>query len=115
MASEGRAILEKERRLWISGNRLDDSAGSVEPVEVVVVPDSSSDKPSTLRKLKDMFFKQAPQSPSTGATKRVAQEKEMTVNEKSESEKDEDVDTYSGYSLKGEENKYFFSSWSHKK
>ena len=32
-----------------------------------------------------------------------------------ENEKDEDTDTYSGYSLKGEENKYFFSSWSHKK
>lgn len=111
-ASEGRSILEKERRLWISGNRLDEVPGAAEPVEVVVVPNEN--KPGVLGRLKSMFFKQAPSDKQSTKTQKNTKNNrfEVVVDEKDDTG---EPDIYDNYGLKDEGEKYFFSSWSHKK
>lgn len=119
-AAEGRSILEKERRLWISGNRLDEVPGAAEPVEVVVVPNDR--RAGIFSKLRSMFFKQAPNDKDSGtaAQRRANTDRSVEIDI---DEKDEagggggggEPDIYDNYGLKDEEEKFFFSSWSRKK
>lgn len=116
-AAEGRSILERERRLWISGNRLDEVPGSAEPAEVVVVPPNDSGKAGMFSKLRSMFFKQAPPDRNSAAAsqRRSADNDLEIIIDDSDDVSADDPDIYDNYGLKDEKEKFFFSSWSHNK